>query len=144
MVSRQAIGVNLIHPRATGHYAMFQGREYHASIKDPNVILRSFRGEPELTDFTPSRIPTVQGIRTVPRMKLEKLSFVRTVCRWEGEPFMIVGVDDEYVNVFYIGSRGEWIVQQPGIVRTGKLDAHGRLPFAEIADIYEIVDPLAL
>jgi hypothetical protein len=131
------------HPRATGHYATFQGREYHATVKDSDVILRSYRGEPEVLDFIPSRIAAVQGIRTVPRSELEKLSFVRTVCRWKGEPFMVVGVGDGYVDVFYIGSRGEWIVQQPGIVRTGKLEAHGRLQFAEITDIYEFVDPLA-
>lgn len=131
-------------PRATGYYAKFIGREYHATVKESNVILRSYHGEPEAIDFKPSRIPAVQGIRVVPRSELEQLSFVRTVCRWQGEPFVIVGVGPGYVDVFYTGSRGEWVVQQPGIIRTGKLEAHGRLPSSEVSDIYEFVDPLPL
>lgn len=134
----------LSRPRATGYYALFSGREYHATVKDPNVILRSYRGEPEAVGFSPSRIPSVEGIRTVPRSDLEQLTFVRTVCRWQDEPFLIVGIGGGYVDVFYTGSRGEWIVQQPGMVRTGKLEAHGRLPTSEIVDIYEFVDPLPL
>lgn len=131
-------------PRATGYYAKYVGREYHATVKEGDVILRSYRGEPEVIDFAPSRIPAVQGIKIVPRSELEQLSFVRTVCRWQGEPFVIVGVGPGYVDVFYTGSRGEWVVQQPGIIRTGKLEAHGRLPSAEVSDIYEFVDPLSL
>lgn len=136
--------MTLNRPRATGYYATFAGREYHATVKDPNVILRSYRGEPEAVGFSHSRIPAVQGIRIVPRSDLQQLTFVRTVCRWKDEPFMIVGIEDGYVDVFYTGSRGEWIVQQPGIVRTGKLEAHGRLPRPEIVDVYEFVDPLSL
>jgi hypothetical protein len=131
-------------PRATGHYATFLGREYHATTQGPNVILRSYRGEPAAVDFSPSRIPLVQGIRTVQRSDLEQLSFVRTVCRWRGEAFVVVGVDDQLLYVFYIGNRGEWIVQQPGMVRTGKLETHGRIRISDVEEVVEFVDPLPL
>ncbi len=78
------------------------------------------------------------------RSELEQLSFVRTVCNWQGEPFAIVGVAGQFINVFYVGSRGEWAVQQPGMVRTGKLETHGRLELSEVDGIYEFVDPLSL
>lgn len=128
-------------PRATGYYATYRGREYHATTGDgPNVVLRSYRGEPVADDFETSKIPWVQGIRTVQRSELEKLAFVKTVCQWQGEPFTVVGVDDQTLYVFYVGNRGEWMAQQPGMVRTGKLETHGRLHISEVTDIYEFVD----
>lgn len=131
-------------PRATGHYATFLGREYHATVHGENVILRSYHGEPAPIDFSPSRIPSVQGIRVVQRSELEQLSFVRSVCQWRGEPFVVVGVESQSLYVFYVGSRGEWIVQQPGMVRTGKLETHGRLQISQVDEMFEFVDPLPL
>lgn len=130
-------------PRATGHYAQYQGREFHAAVGDGStIILRSYRGEPEAVGFRPSRIPSVQGILPVERSELEQLTFVRTVCRWQGEPFVVVGVDDQTVYVFYTGSRGEWMARQPGMVRTGKLETHGALNISQVTDVFEFVDPL--
>lgn len=130
-------------PRATGHYAIFEGREYHATTQGADVVLRSYQGEPESVDFTPSRIPAIHGIRAVPRSALEQLTFVRTVCRWQGEPFVIVATEGEVVYVFYIGTHGEWAVQQPGMVRTGKLETHGALRISDVDEIREFVDPLS-
>jgi hypothetical protein len=144
MVCGQAVNMTIKRPRATGHYAVFQGREYHAVPHGTNVILRSYHGEPAAADFRPSRIPSVQGIRVAQRSELEKLSFVRAMCRWREEPFLIVGVDGENLSVFYVGERGEWIVQQPGMVRTGKLETHGRLRISDVDEMYEFVDPLPL
>lgn len=129
-------------PRATGHYATFHGREFHATTQGPTVILRSYRGEALPDDFSPSRIPLVEGIRTVQRSELEKISFVRTVCKWRGEPFVVVGVDGPVLNVFYVGNRGEWMSQQPGMTRTGKLEVHGRVGVSDVEEIFEFVDPL--
>lgn len=131
-------------PRATGFYAVFQGREFHATTGGPKVILRSYLGEPEAEGFTPSRIPGVQGIRAVDRNELEKLSYVSSVCRWQDEPFMIVGVQGDVANVFYTGENGEWAFQQPGMVRTGKLETHGQLRLSEVSDVHELVNPLPL
>jgi hypothetical protein len=136
--------VTLRRPRATGYYATFRGREYHATTRGADVVLRSYTGEPTPADFKPSRIPGVGGILVVERSELEALSFVRTVCQWRSEPFVIVGVDADSVYVFYAGSRGEWMVQQPGMVRTGKLETHGCLALSEVGDVYEFVDPLPL
>jgi hypothetical protein len=144
MVRCEAAIVTLKRPRATGYYATLLGREYHATTQGSDVILRSYNGEPPPVDFLPSRITSVQGIRTVQRSDLENLSFVRTVCRWQGEPFTVVGVDDQLLYVLYTGERGEWIVQQPGMVRTGKLETHGRLEISQVDEIYEFVDPLPL
>ncbi|MCV7065247.1 hypothetical protein H7H51_05175 [Mycolicibacterium farcinogenes] len=131
-------------PRATGYYAVFLGREYHATVHGEDVILRSYGGEPEPVDFMPSRIPMVQGIRRVQRAELERLSFVRTVCRWKEEPFVVVGVEGEELNVFYTGGRGEWAARQSGLVRTGKLETHGRLHISDVDELYELVDPIPL
>lgn len=136
--------MTLKRPRATGYYALFLGREYHATTHGADVILRSYQGESTAADFTPSLIPIVQAIRRVHRSEIERLSFVRSVCRWKGEPFLIVGVEGEFLNVFYTGTRGEWAVRQPGMVRTGKLEVHGRLQSSDAAEIYEFVDPVPL
>jgi len=129
-------------PRATGHYARYHGREYHATIGDgTSVILRSYRGEPPAEGFRPSRIPSVQSILPVERFELDELTFVRTVCRWQGEPFTVVGVDEQTLYVFYTGNRGEWMAHQPGMVRTGKLETHGSLHISQVTDVFELVNP---
>lgn len=131
-------------PRATGFYAVFQGREFHATTAGTTVILRTYVGEPDAADFLPSRIPSVSGIRGVERAELENLSYAKVVCRWRGEPFMIVGIAGDQADVFYIGERGEWAAQQPGLIRTGKLETHGRLPLGDLSDIHELVNPIPL
>lgn len=132
-------------PRATGYYATFMGREFHATTtRSEMVVLRSYRDELTTPDFSASRIPMVQGIRVVRRAELENLSFVRTVCTWQREPFVVVGVDASLLYVLYTGARGEWVTEQPGMVRTGKLEAHGRLDRAQVDEVYEFVDPLPL
>jgi hypothetical protein len=129
-------------PRATGYYAIYNGREFHAAVHGADVILRSYRGEPAPLDFAPSRIPLVQGVRIVARSSLEKLHFVRTLCSWRSEPFLVVGVDGQMIHVFYLGTRGDWACRQPGMARTGKLETYGRIPLREVDDIVEFVDPL--
>jgi hypothetical protein len=136
--------MTLRRPRATGHYGVYNGREYHAAVHGADVILRSYRDEPAPVDFGPSRIPLVQGVRTVARSTLDKLHFVRTVCSWRTEPFLVVGVDGQTLQVFYLGNQGDWACRQPGMVRTGKLETHGRLPITEVDDIVEFVNPLPL
>lgn len=131
-------------PRATGYYATFLGREYHATTRGSDVILRSYDGEPVVVDFSPSRIPSIQGIRPVQRSELDKLSFVRTVCRWNAEPFLVVGVKDALLYVLYTGDRGEWMCQQPGMVRTGKLETHGLIDISDVDEIFEFIDPIPL
>jgi hypothetical protein len=101
-------------------------------------------GEPETVGFSQSAIPSVQGIRMVERSELECLIFVKTVCRWQAEPFLIVGLEGDFIDVFYVGERGEWAVQQPDMIRTGKLETHGRLPISDVNEIYEFVDPIPL
>jgi hypothetical protein len=144
MVCRKAASMTIRRPRATGYYAIFQGREYHATNKGTKVVLRSYHGEPEAVGFSQSAIPLVQGIRMVERSELERLIFVKTVCRWQAEPFVIVGLEGDFIGVFYVGERGEWAVQQPGMIRTGKLETHGRLPISDVDEIYEFVDPIPL
>ena len=144
MVRHEADDVTLPRPRATGYYATYAGREYHASVKGPNVMLRSYLGEPTAVGFSPSRIPRVQGIQSIERSQLDRLDFVRTVCRWNGEQLVVLGVDVDMLDVFYVGTRGEWMSQQPGMVRTGKLETHGRLLRADVDELIEFVDPLPL
>jgi hypothetical protein len=118
------------------------GYDAFATTNGTAVVLRAYRGEPEAIDFIPSRIPAVAGLLAVERSEVESLAFVQVVCRWNGEPFMIVGVGGEFADVFYIGERGEWACQQPGLIRSGKLETHGRLRLSDLPDIHEIVNPM--
>jgi len=131
-------------PRCTGLYGVYEGREFHVALQGEKAILRSFLGEPEAHGFSSSKIASVQGICSVARIDLESLSFVRALCKWRGEPFVIVGVEGGLLSTFYIGERGEWMSSQPGIMRTGKLECYGRFDLVDVDEIIEFVDPLPL
>lgn len=134
--------MTLPRPRATGFYATFEGREFHATPSGASLVLRSYVGEPPADGFAPSQIPSVAGVRTVDRAAVEKLTFVRTVCTWRGEPFMVVAVEGNTLYAFYTGTRGEWAAAQPEMTRTGKLETCGRLSMADVEELYEFVNPL--
>jgi hypothetical protein len=129
-------------PRATGFYATYEDREYHATTAGPDIVLRVYEGDHVPTGFTASRIPTVAGIRTVPRSALEKLAYVKSMCKWQGEPFSILAVDGQLLYVFYLGEKGEWMCGQPGMYRTGKLETCGYLEASACDEIVEFVNPI--
>lgn len=129
-------------PRATGFYATFEDREFHATTSGANVVLRAYEGEDVPDGFTPSAIPTVAGIRTVARSAVEKLVYVKSMCKWQGEPFSIVAVDATFLYVFYLGEKGDWMVGQPGMYRTGKLETCGYLEPSVCDEIVEFVNPV--
>jgi hypothetical protein len=129
-------------PRATGFYATFEGREYHATTSDANVVLRVYDGEDVPAGFSTSAIPTVAAIKTVARAAVEKLVYVKSMCKWQGEPFSIVAVDGTFLYVFYLGEKGDWMVGQPGMYRTGKLETCGYLEPSACDEIVEFVNPI--
>jgi hypothetical protein len=129
-------------PRATGFYATLEGREFHATTSGENVVLRVYQGEDVPEGFSASAIPTVAGIRIVARASLDQLVYVKSMCKWQGEPFSIVAMDGAFLFVFYLGEKGDWMVGQPGMYRTGKLETCGYLEPSACDEIVEFVNPI--
>ena len=131
-------------PRASGFYATFEGREFHATTSGPSVVLRAYEGESLPPGFGPSAIPAVAGTRVVSRSALDELVYVKSLCTWQNEPFSIVHVDRNLLYVFYIGERGDWVCNQPGMYRTGKLETSGYIDKSACTEIVEFVNPIPL
>ncbi|MGY0231287.1 hypothetical protein [Longispora urticae] len=69
-----------------GYFARYQGVEYKASPDGPSVRL-----------YTPELL-------VVPAADVE-LYYIRTMCRWKGEPFIVVGEHGQWLRLEYTGGR---------------------------------------
>ncbi|MGI8329679.1 hypothetical protein ACRYCC_06915 [Actinomadura scrupuli] len=74
--------------------------------------------------------------RIVPTAELDSLRYVRTVCSWKGEPFIIVGEHETWLRVEYIGGRGP-VAQRLGLDRVDHGVWQTWAPRAEVQDLHE-------
>jgi hypothetical protein len=82
-----------------GYVARWQGEEYDASPAGEDV--RLYRTEPA-DGFEEVRRGRYR--RVVPAGEAE-LSYVRTVCTWRGEPFIMLGDHGEWMRLEYTGGQ---------------------------------------
>jgi hypothetical protein len=83
-----------------GFVARWRGEEYEASPDGERV--RLYRTDPaeEFTEARPGRF-----VRVVPAAEVTDLSYVRTTCTWQGEPFIVLGEHDGWLRLEYTGGR---------------------------------------
>jgi hypothetical protein len=83
-----------------GYIARWHGREYEASPDGTDLRLYTSRPEPGFEQVRTSRFVRVVGVDQV-----EDFCYVRTVCKWRGEPFIVLGEHDEWLRVEYTGGK---------------------------------------
>jgi hypothetical protein len=81
-----------------GYYATYRGREYEAS--PDGDLVRLYTGSP--TDGFIETAPA-RYLNVVPAQEVESLTYVRTLCSWQDEPFQVLGEHEEWVRVEYVG-----------------------------------------
>ncbi|GIG58829.1 hypothetical protein Lfu02_32010 [Longispora fulva] len=69
-----------------GYFARYQGVEYRASPDGPSVRLYT----PELLVVAASDV---------------ELYYIRTICSWRGQPFIVVGEHGQWLRLEYTGGR---------------------------------------
>jgi hypothetical protein len=84
-----------------GFTARWQGTEYDAVPGvDGEVRLYSAAPAEGFEEIRPDR-----HVRIVRDHEVESLRYVRTHCRWRGEPFIVIGEHGDWVRLEYSGGR---------------------------------------
>ncbi|ASW53237.1 hypothetical protein [Plantactinospora sp. KBS50] len=88
-----------------GYLARWRDREYDASPDGERVRLYLSEPAEDFTEVEPGRYA-----RVVPAGEVTELVYVRTVCSWHGQPFIVLAAQDGWLRLEYIG--GRWPVAQ--------------------------------
>jgi hypothetical protein len=117
-----------------GYVARWRGAEYEASPgADGEVRLYSAEPAEGFTEARPARY-----VRVVPATEVEDLGYVRTVCRWRDEPFIVVGEHETWLRVEYVGGRLP-VARRLGLDRIDHGVWQAWAPRAEVTDVHEIL-----
>jgi hypothetical protein len=83
-----------------GFVARWRDEEYDASPDGDGI--RLYRAEPGdgFTEVHPGRY-----VRVMPAAEVADLSYVRTTCTWQGQPFIVLGEHDGWLRLEYTGGR---------------------------------------
>jgi len=83
-----------------GFVVRWQQREFEASPDGDNV--RLYR--PEAAEGF-DEVHAGRFVRVLPATEVDELSYVRTLCSWRGEPFIVLGEHDGWLRLEYTGGR---------------------------------------
>jgi hypothetical protein len=83
-----------------GYYAGWRGSEWEASPDGLQVRLYSAKPEDGFAQVVAGRY-----VRVVPAHEVEHLSYVNTLCTWQGEPFVVLGEHESWLRVEYTGGK---------------------------------------
>jgi hypothetical protein len=83
-----------------GFAARWQGEEYEASPDGDRVRLYRTDAADGFSEVRPGRY-----VRVLPEADVTDLSYVRTTCRWQGQPFIVLGEHDGWLRLEYTGGR---------------------------------------
>jgi hypothetical protein len=114
-----------------GFVARYQGHEYEASPDDAEVRLYATEPEPDFEEIRPGRYR-----RIVPIGEVKDLAYVRTVCTWRGEPFIILGQHEAWLRVEYTGGKAP-VAAALGLEEFDFGVYQGWAPAAEVTDVRE-------
>jgi hypothetical protein len=114
-----------------GFVARWRGQEYEASPDGGEV--RLYTAEPA-DGFEPIR--PGRHRRIVPAGEVSDLTYVRTVCSWRGEPFILLGEHESWLRVEYTGGKAP-VAASLGLEEFDFGVYQGWAPAAEVTDVRE-------
>jgi hypothetical protein len=75
-------------------------------------------------------------VRVLPAAEVDDLVYVRTTCRWKGQPFIVLAVHDAWLRVEYTG--GRWpIAESMGLEAFDFGVYQGWAPAHEVTELRE-------
>lgn len=114
-----------------GYLARWHGVEYEASPDGTAVRLyQPMPGE----GFT--RVHDGRYVQLVPMTEIDHLAYVRTVCTWRGEPFIVLASHEIWLRVEYTGGRAP-VAESLGLEEFEYGVYQGWVPASEVADLRE-------
>ncbi|MEN3306731.1 MAG: hypothetical protein V7603_2933 [Micromonosporaceae bacterium] len=114
-----------------GFICRWRGQEYEAGPDGAEVRLYTAGPAEGFEQLRPDR-----HRRVVPMSEVADLCYVRTVCNWRGEPFIVLGEHDAWLRVEYTGGRAP-VAASLGLEEFDFGVYQGWAPAAEIADVRE-------
>lgn len=114
-----------------GYLARWQGMDYEASPDGTSV--RLYRPTPA-EGFDEIRDGRYVQVR--PLAEVDSLSYVRTVCTWRGEPFIVLAEHEGWLRVEYTGGKAP-VARQLGLEEFEYGVYQGWIPVAEAVDLRE-------
>lgn len=122
--------------RATGDYAIYQGREYFAEKVWSRIWLFS-DDDPLPPGFKDSSMDWIKGEILVELTEIDRLFTSQTTCSWRGHPFSVGIIVGDSANISYLGKDFDEVGSLPGMRRPDKYEVKGRAPISELTDIDE-------
>jgi hypothetical protein len=111
-----------------GYVARWRGADYEASPDGASV--RIYRPDPA-EGFR--RIRDDRYLQVLPFSEVEDLSYVRTICTWRGEPFIVLAEYENWLRVEYTGGKAP-VAQSLGLEEFEFGVYQGWVPAAEVTD----------
>ena len=115
-----------------GYVAKWRGREYEASPDGDEIRLYATHPDEGFTQVRPGRY-----VRAVPGAETDEFYYVRTVCVWQGEPFIVLGEHDGWLRVEYTGGRAP-VAKELGLEEFDFGVYQGWAPKAEVTELREL------
>lgn len=114
-----------------GYVARWRGREYEASPDGDRV--RLYQAEPGegFDEVRPGRF-----VRALPATDIENLVYVRTMCTWKGQPFIVLAEHGHWLRVEYTGGRRP-VAESLGLEEFDFGVYQGWAPAHEVTDLRE-------
>jgi hypothetical protein len=114
-----------------GYVVTFRGREYDASPDGDKMRIYAPEPGDGFTEVRPGRY-----VRVLTSGEYDGLTYVRTVCSWRGQPFIVLAEADTWLRVEYTGGRAP-IARSLGLDEFDSGVYQGWAPVHEVTDLYE-------
>lgn len=114
-----------------GYVARWRGREYEASPDGDWIRIYQPSPEDGFEEVRPGRY-----VRVVPASEVESLSYVRTTCYWQGQPFIVLAKHGNWLRVEYTGGRRP-VAEAMGLETFDFGVYQGWAPANEVTDLRE-------
>jgi hypothetical protein len=114
-----------------GYVARWQAQEFEASPDGEQVRLYATEPEEGFEEIRAGRF-----VRVLPATEIEDLWYVRTTCRWQGEPFVVLAEHDSWLRVEYTGGKAP-VARSLGLEEFDYGVYQGWAPAAEVTELRE-------
>jgi len=114
-----------------GYYARWRGREFEVSPDGDNLRLYSPEPGEGFEQVRPGRY-----VRVVAMAEAEDFAYVRTTCKWQGEPFIVLGEADGWLRVEYTGGKAP-VARTLGLEEFDFGVYQGWAPMQQVTDLHE-------
>lgn len=114
-----------------GYVARWRGTDYEASPDGDQVRLYQAQPAEGFEEVRENRFR-----RVLPISEVEELVYVRTMCTWKGEPFIVLARHDSWLRVEYTGGKAP-VAHSLGLEEFDYGVYQGWAPAAEVVDLRE-------